>query len=79
MLPLNAQAWSPIHYSVRNSLPPQGFPFWREGFNSFGAETQIAISPVSESEDADNVVTEIENQKTDGYPMNAPIPQTLQK
>ena len=89
MSPLNAQAsvspvLSPMHYSVANSLPPQGLYLVREGStfplsNFLTAETHIAISPASESEDAHNVAAQTENPKTDGDPMNAPIPLNLER
>merc|ERR1711915_147614 len=89
MSPLNAQAsvppvLSPMHYSIANSLPPQSLPLVQEGSrfslsNFLTAETHIAISPSSESEDADNLATQTENPKRDGYPMNAPIPQSLER
>jgi len=86
---LNGQAsvapvLSPMHYSIENSLPPQGMPLVREGStfplsNFLSAETHITISPESESEDAHNAAAQTENLKRDGYPMNAPIPQSLEK
>jgi len=86
---LNAQAsvspvLSPMHYSVANSLPPQGLSLVREVStfplsNFLTAETHIAISPASESEDAHSVAAQTENPKTDGDPMNAPIPLNLER
>lgn len=89
MSALNAQAsvspvLSPMHYSVANSLPPQGLSLVREVStfplsNFLTAETHIAISPASESEDAHSVAAQTENPKTDGDPMNAPIPLNLER
>lgn len=87
--PSNAQAsvspvLSPMHYSVANSLPPQGCsPLQEESTfplsNILTAETHIAISPASESEDAHNSAAQTENSKADGDPMNAPIPLNVER
>jgi len=89
MPPLNAQAsvstvLSPVHYSVGNSLPPQGWSLLREGStfplsNFLTEETHIAISTESESVDAHKVAAQTENSKMDGDPMNAPVPLNLER
>ena len=43
------------------------------------AETDIAISPASESEDAHKNAAQTENSMMNGDPMNAPIPLTLER
>jgi len=89
MSALNAQAsvspvLSPMHYSVANSLPPQGWSLLREGStfplsNFLTEETHIAISTESESVDAHKVAAQTENSKMDGDPMNAPVPLNLER
>ena len=80
----NAQAsvspvLSPMHYSVGNSFPPQDCSVFQKGsiFPSSSfliAETDIAISPASESEDAHKKTAQTKNSMMNGDPMNAPIP-----
>ena len=89
MSSLNAQAsvspvLSPMHYSVGNSFPPQDCSVFQKGsiFPSSSfliAETDIAISPASESEDAHKKAAQTENSMMNGDPMNAPIPLTLER
>lgn len=89
MSPLNESAsvspfFIPIHYSVGNSIPPQGWSLIREGAtftlsNFLAAETHIVISPASGSENAHEEAGHTKNSKTDGDPMNAPIPLNLER